>query len=129
MKPAGNFVLALTISVCSRSVTAQQIHQASTHAFSATLDSLINLVRRTYVDSQKANAIAAAIDSKAARDRYARASTPQTLAQNLTRDLYTLSRDKHFAVTYNQLTSPPSAHPSPEVIEDRLEQARRSNFG
>lgn len=104
---------------------AEAIPRAFVHE---TVESIATLVRDEYVDPDVASAVAASLRARLAQGRYDRVRSAPALAEQLTRDLFEATHDKHLAVAVIP-DAPPE--PQPGIAEDnaRALTALRSDFG
>ena len=112
--------MATTIKSAFRAVIFVFVASIGTHAASAqsatspidpkligsTVESLAHVIQEEYFDVAVAAKVDAALKTALAEGRFASATTPETLARLLTRDLYAVTHDKHLAAA---VTRPPSA--------------------
>ncbi|MFA5907586.1 MAG: S41 family peptidase [Vicinamibacterales bacterium] len=80
-----------------------------------TVTGVVDVFSREYFDIPLTGAVRLALTSALAGGRYAKAATPQELAELLTHDLYDVTRDKHVAV---QVVRPSSATGSSPAQRD-----------
>lgn len=77
-----------------------------------TVTGIVEVVGREYFDIPRTGAVRFALTSAMAEGRYAKAATPQELAELLTRDLYAATRDKHLAVQVARPAGPGASSPA-----------------
>lgn len=120
-------VLVLTEVLLYGQVAEQPIARIDRAFIRETVDSLASVVDGEYFDPDVAARVAASVRAWLAQGRYDTATTPESLAEILTRDLFEATKDKHLAVTVVQegVSSPASTAPD----EARELRARRTNFG
>ncbi len=85
-----------------------------------------------YVFPEKVADMRRALRTRAKQGAYDRISSAHAFADTLTRDLQSVSRDKHLEVAYRSggiLDQPPDAEPPAEEQRTRTEFARRVNYG
>jgi retinol-binding protein 3 len=122
-KRIGAVVIALFACATAGKSAAQSDGIARTDQRAA-IDSLIAVVRREYVDSAVAFALADSL-MHAQRDGAFANLTGESLARALTSHLYNQSHDKHIGVRFEPVR--PASAPRPEA--DRAATVRRMNAG
>ena len=123
-KRIGAAMVALFACATTAESTAQSEGTARAN-LSAAIDSLIGVVRREYVDSTVAFAMAESL-VRAQRDGVFANLTGESLARALTNHLYVLSHDRHIGVRFEP-AAPASKRP-PEA-ERRAASVRQMNAG
>ena len=117
-------VAVITSFACARAPEAAQSPPVTRADQRTAIDSLIAIVRREYVDSVVAVALADSLVRAQRAGSFAN-MTRDTLARALTSRLYSWSRDKHLAVRFEP--APAGVAPRPEA--DRAAAVRRTNAG
>jgi hypothetical protein len=101
----------------------------------AIVASLAQLLRRSYVDAAKAEAMAAALERGLAQGDFDRSEDPFVLVDEIGRALFAIGNDKHLKLTWQRDQIPlesPTATDRPETARERDElrrELRLENFG
>jgi retinol-binding protein 3 len=127
------FVIGITVTIllagrflCGQSAPESRVPHIDKPFIQSTIDSLILVIRREYVDADVASRVDAYLRKCLAEGHY-QLPTADALALVLTQDLFNSSHDKHLFVT----VSPDTANASAAIAQEppREETARFSNFG
>ena len=122
-------VLGLVLHAKAQTAEADRPIDAATRQ--EVIETTLKLLRENYIFPDVAQQIEQAIREQIRKKAYDSISNPETFAQRLTAELQTLSHDKHMSVKYSREALPPPSESKPTVEEreERLSQARLSNFG
>jgi retinol-binding protein 3 len=122
----------------SSAALAQQVPLAlSSKEMSATIDSICEKLQKNYVNPEVADEMANFLKTNFKNNHYISMVEPSSFAQRLTKDLQTISKDKHLSVIYNPsviareqaLTEKDRARLEVEENDELLKGLRRDNFG
>jgi hypothetical protein len=123
-------ILLVCMAAGAARASAQEV--ALTAAYrSAILDSVAAKLGAGYFDAERATFIRGQLARREIRRSYDTLTTGPALVAALTRDLQLWGRDRHLYVVYSAQARPmpKGGVPSPEMLAQRLEQARARNFG
>lgn len=117
-----------------RLASAQEVKPLDRGEVTFTLDSIVRILRDNYVFPEVAEKMAEAVRLNHTKGQYDELSTPAAFAQQLTRDLQAVSRDKHLRVLYSPHVIAEERKVKTQADRDRLEQERarelkQDNFG
>jgi C-terminal processing protease CtpA/Prc len=117
-----SIVLALTVIPAASPASGQPADRLDEALITDTVESLATVVNREYFDPDVAARVAISVRERLAQGRYRNAETVESLAGQLTRDLFEVTKDKHLAVEVIRSTLNSSD-------EARDVRGRRENFG
>lgn len=92
------------------------------------------LMKDNYVFPKVADKMAAYLEKQYNKNLYGSIESPNEFGQALTRDLYTVSKDKHISVRFNpeiaqKMANRKKHRPNPDLVKRRQAQNRRRNYG
>lgn len=116
---------------CSAQQTAPEWNKAE---MSATIDSINHILHQKYIFPEVADKIVKSIKSNHANGKYSAIASPSEFAGQLTKDLQTVSNDKHLRVIYSPQLIARERQVTPAKERERLEneqiqEMKRENFG
>lgn len=130
-------LIFLCQAYCS-AVLAQQIStNLSVKEMASTIDSISEKLKKNYINRDVVDKMAEHIKTNFKNNNYSAIIEPSVFAQQLTKDLQAISKDKHLSVIYNPsviareqaLTDIDRAKLANEENEEILSGLRRDNFG
>ncbi len=134
-------LILLLIFLCQpyrSAVLAQQISpNLNVSEMASTIDSISEKLEKNYVNPDVADKMVEHIKTNFKNNNYSTIIEPSVFAQQLTKDLQAISKDKHLSVIYNPsviareqaLTDIDRAKLASEENEEILNGLRRDNFG
>ncbi len=131
----GSVALVIGIFVFSNYVIVAQSRQDSTIDTATKNDvikTLVSNLNNSYVFPKVAKAIEASITGKAKQLEYANISSARKFAQQLTKDVYAISKDGHLRVRYSHKKLPirkTVSRPTEAEIANRMNRMKQVNYG
>ncbi|RIV21611.1 hypothetical protein DYU11_19635 [Fibrisoma montanum] len=131
-------VFIFSIQFCCKELIAQQFSSSlSIKEKTITIDSICEKLQKNYVDSKMANEMSNILKTNLNNNNYVSIAEHSSFAQQLTKDLQAISKDKHLSVIYNPsviarekaLTDNDRRKLETEENEELLKGLRRDNFG
>lgn len=116
-------ILALLIWAAAQGVPGPSAVTLSAEAVRTAVGDIAAMVEREYMDAATGARLANALRRRLDEGQYAAATSPETLAAEVNRDLLSESQDKHLAVTVRSFVEPASDAGS------RADAVRRTNGG
>ena len=119
-------------------VHAQEVEpKLSIEEMSVTIDSINNKLQKNYVFPEVADKMAHSLRTNLKEGSYRSLVNPSEFARQLTKDLQSVSHDKHLRVIYDPpviareqaLTDEDRANQEAEWIQELVEHLKRDNFG
>lgn len=116
-------------------ILAQDSNRLTSEQIRVVIDSIGNILESNYIFPETADKMVAKMKKEFKKNgTYASMDDPQKLAEQLTKDLQSISRDKHLRVLYNparvaEEQKVRTAADSAAFLNRRLQRMKRENFG